>query len=181
MGKKAFGSGEFSGVASTPLRVDPGGIRPLVARDRELPNNLVLAPMAGVSNLAFRLIAREAGAALAFTETVSAKALVQGGARTRRLLASSPSEAPVAFQLFGADPWVLAEASRILAGEHGAVWIDLNLGCPVKKFIRNGAGSALLREPARVREISAAMRAAIDGIFSVKIRTGWDAHSINAP
>lgn len=181
MGKKSFGSGEFSGIASTPLRVDPERIAPLTAGGRELPNNLVLAPMAGVSNLPFRLIAREAGAALAFTETVSAKALVQGGAKTRRLLASSPTETPVAFQLFGADPGVLAEASRILAGEHGAVWIDLNLGCPVKKFIRNGAGSALLRDPLRVREIAAAMRAAISGTFSVKIRTGWDADSINAP
>jgi tRNA-dihydrouridine synthase B len=181
MGKKAFGSGEFSGLPSQPVQPDPGGIRTLAVGGCELPNNLVLAPMAGVSNLPFRLIAREAGAALAFTETVSAKALVQGGAKTRRLLDSSPAEAPVAFQLFGADPGVLAEASRILAAEHGAAWIDLNLGCPVKKFIRNGAGSALLSEPDRVREITAAMRAAIDGVFSVKIRTGWDADSINAP
>jgi nifR3 family TIM-barrel protein len=181
MGKKVFGSGEFERPGPTLAQVDPDLVRPLTVGGRPLPTNLVLAPMAGVSNLPFRLIAREAGAAVGFTETVSAKGLVMGGAKTRRLLASNPREALVAFQLFGADPQVLAEACRILVGEHGAEWIDLNLGCPVKKFIRNGAGSALLREPERVREIARAMRAAMSGIFSVKIRTGWDAHSVNAP
>jgi nifR3 family TIM-barrel protein len=181
MGKKAFGSGEFSeGTQSTP-RVEPGLVRPLPLGAHCLENNLVLAPMAGVSNLAFRLIAREAGAALTFTETVSAKGLVMRGAKTRRLLASSPREAPVAFQLFGAEPETLAEACRILAAEFDASWVDLNLGCPVKKFIRNGAGSALLREPERVQAIVRAMRNACDGTLSVKIRSGWDAGSVNAP
>jgi len=175
MGKKAFGSGEFSeGTQSTP-RAEPGLVRPLPLGAHSLENNLVLAPMAGVSNLAFRLIAREAGAALTFTETVSAKGLVNRGAKTRRLLASSPREAPVAFQLFGAEPETLAEACRILTAEFDASWVDLNLGCPVKKFIRNGAGSALLREPERVRAIVRAMRNACDGTLSVKIRSGWDA------
>ncbi len=181
MGKKVFGSGEFARPGPQSAQVEPELVRPLSVAGRPLPTNLVLAPMAGVSNLPFRLIAREAGAAVAFTETVSAKGLVMGGAKTRRLLASSPREAPVAFQLFGADPGVLAEACRILCQEHGAEWIDLNLGCPVKKFIRNGAGSALLREPERVRDIVRAMRVAVGGVLSVKIRTGWDAHSVNAP
>jgi nifR3 family TIM-barrel protein len=160
--------------------VDPGLIRPLRVGARLLASNLVLAPMAGVSNLPFRLIAREAGAALAFSETVSAKALVSGGPKTRRLLRTSPREAPVAFQLFGSEPEVLAEACRLLADE-GAAWIDLNMGCPVKKFIKNRAGSALLREPARVARIVAAMRGAFAGTLSVKMRSGWDAGSINAP
>ena len=155
-------------------------IRPIELRSRRLDNNLVLAPMAGVSNLPFRLIAREAGAALTFTETVSAKALVMGGRRTWRMLRTSPREAPVAFQLFGSDPEILGEACRRLEGE-GAVWIDLNAGCPVKKFIKNHAGSALLRDPARGAAIVRAMRRSFSGTISVKMRSGWDADSINAP
>ncbi len=110
--------------------IDPALVQPISLRLRRLENNLVLAPMAGVSNLPFRLIAREAGAALTFTETVSAKGLVNGGPKTRRLLETTPREAPVAFQLFGSEPETLAEACRILDGE-GAEWIDLNVGCPV--------------------------------------------------
>ena len=155
-------------------------IRPIALRGLTLENNLIAAPMAGISNLPYRLIAREAGASLAFTETVSAKGLVRGGAKTRRLLHSSAREAPVAFQLFGADPEVLAEACRMLEGE-GAAWIDLNAGCPVKKFIRNHAGSALLRDLPRAAAILGAMRRAFSGTLSLKMRTGWDSHSTVAP
>jgi nifR3 family TIM-barrel protein len=155
-------------------------IHPLALRGLRLANNLVMAPLAGVSNLPFRLIAREAGAALAFTETVSAKGLVRGGRKTWSLLESSPREAPVAFQLFGGEPEVLGEACRRLA-DTGAVWIDLNVGCPVKKFIRNGAGSALLCDLPRAGAVIRAMRRAFPGILSVKMRAGWDAETINAP
>jgi nifR3 family TIM-barrel protein len=155
-------------------------VRPIALRQHSLESNLVLAPMAGVSNLPFRLIARQAGAALVFTETVSAKGLVMGGAKTRRLLHTSPRETPCAFQLFGSEPEILGEACRRLEGE-GAVWIDLNVGCPVKKFIRNGAGSALLRDLPRAGAIVAAMRRSFSGTLSVKMRAGWDEHSLNAP
>lgn len=155
-------------------------VRPIALGRQTLENNLVLAPMAGVSNLPFRLIAREAGAALVFTETVSAKGLVMGGAKTRRLLHTSPRETPCAFQLFGSDPEILGEACRRLEGE-GAVWIDLNVGCPVKKFIRNGAGSALLRDLPRAGAIVAAMRRGFGGTLSVKMRSGWDDQCLNAP
>lgn len=155
-------------------------LHPIELRLLALENNLVMAPMAGVSNLPFRLIAREAGAALAFSETVSAKGLVRGGRKTWRLLRTSPREAPVAFQLFGSDPGVLAEACRRLEDE-GAVWIDLNVGCPVKKFIKNCAGSALLRDLPRAARIVHAMRRSFSGILSVKMRTGWDAQSVVAP
>lgn len=155
-------------------------IHPIALRGLSLSNNLVMAPMAGVSNLPFRLIAREAGAALVFTETVSAKGLVQGGRKTWRLLNSSPREAPVAFQLFGSDPEILAEACRRLEG-NGAVWIDLNAGCPVKKFIKNRAGSALLRDVERAARVVRAMRSNFSGTLSVKMRSGWDASSLNAP
>jgi nifR3 family TIM-barrel protein len=155
-------------------------IRPIALRGLTLANNLVMAPLAGVSNLPFRLIAREAGAALAFTETVSAKGLANGGRKTWSLLESSPREAPVAFQLFGGEPEVLGEACRRLA-DTGAVWIDLNVGCPVKKFIRNGAGSALLCDLPRAGDVIRAMRRAFPGVLSVKMRAGWDAGTVNAP
>jgi len=155
-------------------------LHPISLRRVTLENNLVLAPMAGVSNLAFRLIAREAGAALVFTETVSAKGLVHGGRKTWRLLRTSAREAPVAFQVFGSDPSVFAEAARLLEGE-GTVWIDLNVGCPVRKFIKNGAGSALLRDLPRAGAIVRALRRHFDGTLSVKMRTGWDSDSLTAP
>ena len=159
-------------------RADLPALEPLAVGDFQLENNLVAAPMAGVSNLPFRLISREAGAALTFTETVSAKGLVMGGRKTRRLLQSSAREAPVAFQLFGSEPAVLADACRILEQEEGAAWIDLNMGCPVKKFIRNRAGSALLQDPPRAARIVAAMRRSFSGVLSVKMRSGWDQSSI---
>jgi nifR3 family TIM-barrel protein len=163
-----------------PEPVLRNAIRPIELRLHRLENNLMLAPMAGVSNLPFRLIAKQAGAALVFTETVSAKGLVMGGAKTWRLLRTSPRENPCAFQLFGSDPQVLGEACRRLA-DTGAVWIDLNVGCPVKKFIRNGAGSALLRDLPRAAAILRSMRAAFSGTLSVKMRSGWDARCVNAP
>ena len=155
-------------------------VRPIALRGRTLENNLALAPMAGVSNLPFRLIAKQAGASLVFTETVSAKGLVLEGPKTRRLLRTSPRETPCAFQLFGSDPEVLGEACRRLEGE-GAAWIDLNVGCPVKKFIRNCAGSALLQDLPRAAAIVRAMRRGFRGTLSVKMRSGWDERSIVAP
>jgi len=165
-------------VAAAPIF--PDAIHPIRLRRHRLANNLVLAPMAGVSNLPFRLIAREAGAALCMSETISAKGLVMGGAKTRRLLASSTRETPVAFQLFGSEPDILGRACRLLEDD-GVEWIDLNVGCPVKKFIRNGAGSALLRDLPRAQAIVRAMRASFSGTLSVKMRTGWDDASIVAP
>ena len=103
-----------------------------------------------------------------------------GGAKTRRLLETSPREAPVAFQLFGSEPEILGEACRMLDAE-GAVWVDLNVGCPVKKFIKNRAGSSLLRDLPHAGRIVRAMRKNFSGTLSVKMRTGWDAKSIVAP
>ena len=163
-----------------PPVVDAAAIHPISLRLHRLTNNLVLAPMAGVSNLPFRLIAREAGAAMGFSETISAKGLVMGGRKTRRLLETSPREAPVAFRLFGSEPEVLASACRILADD-GVEWIDLNVGCPVKKFIRNCAGSSLLRDLPRACRIVRAMRESFTGTLSLKMRTGWDESSIVAP
>jgi nifR3 family TIM-barrel protein len=166
----------FAGVRAQPP------VRPLrLAGGEVLERNLILAPMAGVTNLPFRLIAREAGAALVFTETVSARGLVERGPKSWRLVESSPKEEPLAYQLFGRDADALAEATRMLA-DRGARFIDLNLGCPVKKFIKNGAGSALLRDPPAAGRIVRAMRSALPGgVLSVKMRLGWDSASITAP
>ncbi len=160
--------------------IDTSVIRPIHLRLLTLENNLVMAPLAGVSNLPFRLIAREAGASLVYTETVSAKGLVMGGAKTRRLLDTAPREAPIAFQLFGSESEILGEAVRMLEGE-GATWIDFNVGCPVKKFIRNGAGSSLLRDLPRAAKIIRSIRSNFAGTVTVKMRTGWDRNCIVAP
>jgi len=138
-----------------------------------LANNLMLAPMAGITNLPMRLMAREQGAALCFTEMVSVNGLVRDGRKTFELLRSAPADRPLGIQLFGDDPELLAEGARLVAG-HGDL-IDINMGCPVRKVVGSGAGSALLREPAKVAAIVRAVRRAITLPLTIKIRTGWEA------
>lgn len=142
-----------------------------------LDNQLFLAPMAGVSDLPYRRLMKRFGAALVFTEMVSAEGLVRDGRRTRELLSSLPEERPLAIQLFGSDPATLARAAALVRDD--GELLDLNLGCPVTKVVRSGAGSALLREPVKVGQIVAAVRRATDRPLTVKIRSGWDSHSLN--
>lgn len=158
----------------------PAWARPLRVGGLELANRLVFAPMSGVSTLPARLIARAAGAGLTMTETLSARALLRGAEQRHLRLGMEHGEDRLAVQLFGADPPALAEACRLLA-DRGVDWIDLNLGCPVPKFIRKGAGAALMRDPLAVGRIVAAMRAQVPGVLSVKMRAGWDARTRNAP
>ena len=158
----------------------PGWARPLRVGGLELPNRLVLAPMSGVSTLPARLIARAAGAGLVMTEALSACALLRGEERRLLGLGGAHGEDRLAVQLFGAEANALAEACRLLA-DRGVSWIDLNLGCPVPKFIRKGAGSALMRNPRKVGRIVTAMRGSFAGVLSVKMRSGWEARSRNAP
>lgn len=141
-----------------------------------LTNNIVLAPMAGITDLPYRLIMKRFGAGLVFTEMVSANGLIRAGRRTRELLRSDPAERPLGIQLFGADPAVLAEAAR-LVGDAGDL-LDLNLGCPVNKVVRSGAGSALLRDPLKIGRVVAAVVRASELPITVKIRSGWDAGSV---
>ncbi len=133
--------------------------------------------MAGISDLPYRLIMKRHGAALVFTEMISANGLFFNGKATRVLLQTRREEQPLAVQLFGDDPGRLAEAAESVA-ECGDL-IDLNLGCPVRKVIRSGAGSALLREPAKVASIISAVRKATDKPLTIKFRSGWDCDSIN--
>jgi tRNA-dihydrouridine synthase B len=145
---------------------------PLIIGPLKLANNLVLAPMAGITNLPMRIIAREQGAALCFTEMVSVNGLVRDGKKSFELLRSSPADRPLGIQLFGDDPELLAEGARLVA-EYGNL-IDINMGCPVRKVVNSGAGSALLREPVKVGAIIKAVRRATTLPLTIKIRTGWE-------
>lgn len=133
--------------------------------------------MAGITDLSCRLLMRPYGLGLAFTEMVSSNGLVLGGDATRDLLASEAEDRPLGIQLFGENPATLAEACKQV--EPYGDLIDLNIGCPVKKVVRSGAGSALMQTPQRVAQILSAMRRATDLPLTVKIRAGWDQPNIN--
>ncbi len=142
-------------------------------------NPLVLAPMAGITDFPFRKICRELGAGLVFSEMVSVEALIREHKRTEGMLHTDPAERPVAFQIFGSKPASMAEAAAIVS--RGEVdFIDINMGCPVPKILKSGAGSALLRDPGLAREIMASVVAASRVPVTIKIRLGWDAHTIVA-
>jgi nifR3 family TIM-barrel protein len=141
--------------------------------------DLRLAPMAGVTNAPFRLVARTCGAGLLTSEEIDARALVEGNAKTRLLASYLPEEHPIAFQLLGGDPEVLAEAARRLEAD-GADAVDLNMGCPVPKVVGKGHGAALMREPWRAAVIFRTIRKAIRVPFTIKIRSGWDELTLNA-
>src|SRR5262247_1537095 len=135
--------------------------------------------MAGVTNAPFRLVARECGAGRLTSEEIDARALVRDNARTIALTAYLPEEQPLAMQLLGEDPDVLAEAARRLEAG-GADGIDLNMGCPVAKIVAKGQGAALTRDPLGAAVIFRTMRKAIGGPFTIKSRGGWDDHHLNA-
>jgi len=143
----------------------------------QLDNPIFLAPMAGITSLPYRRIMKHFGAALVFTEMVSANGLIRDGRKTRELLISCKEEMPLGIQLFGDDPQILAEATRMIADE--CTLLDINMGCPVKKVIRSGAGSALLKDPQRIGRIIAQVRAAYSGPLTIKIRSGWDTDRVN--
>ncbi|HKJ04002.1 MAG TPA: tRNA dihydrouridine synthase DusB [Geopsychrobacteraceae bacterium] len=142
-----------------------------------LTNPIILAPMAGITSLPYRRIMKSYGAALVHTEMISANGLIREGKKTRELLESSSDEEPLAIQLFGDDPQILARAAEMVVGD-GAL-LDINMGCPVKKVIRSGAGSALLKDPSRIARIIIAARRSYSKPLTIKIRSGWDQNTIN--
>ena len=144
-----------------------------------LKNQLILAPMAGVSDLPFRLLCVRMGAALVYTEMVSAKAVTYRNRNTQALLETVPREQPIAMQLFGSEPETIAQAVKMLAHLPFAM-IDLNMGCPVPKVVGNGEGSALLKQPELAGEIIRAAVEAADRPVTVKIRKGFDDSCVNA-
>ena len=142
-----------------------------------LANNLILAPMAGITNLPMRILARECGAGLCFTEMISVNGLVREGKKTFELLRSTREDRPLGIQLFGDDPALLAEGARLVEA-HGDL-IDINMGCPVKKVVGTGAGSALLRDPVKTAAIVRTVRQATRLPLTIKIRSGWHAEDNN--
>lgn len=144
----------------------------------QLANNLVLAPMAGVTDRPFRSLCRRLGAGLAVSEMVSANSALYANPKTLRRLDHHGEPGPKSVQIVGADPGTMAEAARINA-DRGAQIIDINMGCPAKKVCKVAAGSALLRDEPLVADILSATVAAVDIPVTLKIRTGWDPQSRN--
>ena len=144
-----------------------------------LAGRLALAPMAGVTDLAFRQICREHGAALTVTEMVSTKALCYQDRKTPRLLALGEDEHPAAAQVFGHEPENMAEGAKIARAVSGCDIIDINMGCPAPKIVNNGDGSALMRDPALAARVIEAVVKAVDVPVTVKFRKGWDEKSVN--
>ncbi len=140
--------------------------------DIRLDNPGVLAPLANITNLPFRLLARWAGCALVYSEMISANGLVHRSKKTLAMLATDPAERPVAMQIFGSEPQTMAEAARAVE-EAGADICDINFGCSVKKVVKTGAGVALMRDPARAGAVLSAVRKAVSIPLAIKIRTGW--------
>lgn len=154
-------------------------LKPLTLGSVTLPNNIILAPMAGVSDLPFRLLCSEQGAGLTCMEMVSAKAIWYQNKNTESLLEIHPDEGPTSLQLFGSDPKIVSEMAKRIAERPFAV-LDINMGCPVPKVVNNGEGSALMRQPKLAGEIIAATVKAIDKPVTVKIRKGFDEAHVNA-
>jgi nifR3 family TIM-barrel protein len=139
----------------------------------ELPGDLFVAPLAGISNPPFRVMAYRHGADLAFTEMVAVEGLARRIKACRALLSRAPGERHLAVQLFGKDPARFAEAAKVAEGE-GADLIDINLGCPARKVVGSGSGSALMRDPAKAGAIVAAVRGAVAVPVTAKIRAGYE-------
>ena len=144
-----------------------------------LANPYILAPMAGVTDLPFRLLCKEQGARLLCMEMISAKALQYKNKNTKALLAIHPDEYPVSLQLFGSDPKIMSQMAKMIE-ELPFQILDINMGCPVPKVVRNGEGSALMKNPELVHEIVSAVSKAIKKPVTVKIRKGFDDDNINA-
>jgi tRNA-dihydrouridine synthase B len=154
--------------------------QPFQIKSLQLKNPLVLAPLAGYTDLPFRLLCRQYGAALCYTEMVSCHGLVHDKKKTLQLTRTVPEERPVALQLFGADPDKMGEAAAIVS-EMNVDIIDINMGCPVKKVVKKGAGAALLKNPAQAAAIIRQVCKNTTLPVTVKIRTGWRHDAIVAP
>ena len=146
----------------------------------EINSKLALAPMAGVTDYAFRTICKELGAGLTYTEMVSAKALVYKDKKTRNLLLIGKNEHPVSAQIFGSDIECMAEGAALALEISGADIVDINMGCPVGKVVKNGDGSALMRDPDKAMKIIEAVARSVPCPVTVKMRKGWDKGSFNA-
>lgn len=154
----------------TPLSIGP----------IQIDQPFALAPLAGYTDLPFRLLCREFGAGLVYSEMISCHGLVYDQHKTRQMITTVPDEQPLALQLFGSEPEIMAQAAAIIDKEPVAI-IDINMGCPVRKVIKKGAGSALMQTPKLAEKIIRRVVASTKKPVTVKIRTGWNHHTINAP
>jgi tRNA-dihydrouridine synthase B len=139
----------------------------------KLKNKTILAPLAGITNLPFRLLAKEAGCALVCSEMISAHGLINKSKRTRQMLDSRPEEKPLSVQIFGSQPDIMAEAARVVESS-GADIIDINFGCSVRKIIKTGSGAALMKAPETAEALLRAVRKAVRIPLTIKLRTGWN-------
>jgi tRNA-dihydrouridine synthase B len=162
------------------MSIAPAAARPLRVGDLELASPVLVAPMAGISDAPFRRIAAEMGAGLVTTEMVAAEAVVRSQEASIKLLDFPADTTPVAAQLVGSDPQVMAEAAQVCV-ERGAMAVDVNLGCPVRKVVGIGNGAALARDVRRTAEGLGAMVQAVSVPITAKMRLGWDRQTINAP
>ena len=147
----------------------------------DFKNRIALGPMAGVTDLPFRLLCKEMGCDLMTTEMISAKGLMYNNHKTEILLLTDEVEHPIGVQLFGSDPDIMAGEAEKIARDRDFDFIDINMGCPVPKIVGNGEGSALMKNPALAADIVRAMTSRIDIPVTVKIRAGFDSDNINAP
>ena len=154
-------------------------LHPLMIGDVTLNNNIILAPMAGVTDLPFRLLCSEQGAGMCGMEMVSAKAILYNNKNTEALLEIHPGEGRVSLQLFGSDPKILSEMAKRIEDKPFDI-LDINMGCPVPKVVNNGEGSALMLQPGLAGKIISAVARAITKPVTVKIRKGFDEAHINA-
>jgi len=153
-------------------------VNPLKIGSLHLVNPLLLAPLSGISDLPFRLLAKEQGCALVSAEMISAEGIVRNRKSAQRPLKSCPEERPLAVQIMGSEPKVMAEAAKMIEGL-GADLLDINMGCPAKKVIRGGSGAALLKDLRRAKEIIQAVRQGVSVPVTVKMRLGWDEKNLN--
>ena len=156
------------------------GFRPLHIGSVKLAPPVILAPMAGVTDLPFRRLVKRLGAPMVTSEMIASQAMIRAHDQTLRMSATVHDDFPMAVQIFGCDPKVMADAARMNA-DRGAAVIDINMGCPVKKVVKGDAGAALMRDEALAGAIMEAVARAVSVPVTVKMRTGWDHASRNAP
>ncbi|WDV45501.1 tRNA dihydrouridine synthase DusB [Clostridiaceae bacterium M8S5] len=147
----------------------------------EITNNVFLAPLAGITDMPFRILCKEQGAGLVYSEMVSCKGMYYNDKKTEELLITNDKERPIAAQIFGSDPKIMSEIVYTKLNKREDIdIIDVNMGCPVPKVVKNGDGSALLKKPEQIKDIVKSLVDVSSKPITVKIRTGWDANSINA-
>jgi tRNA-dihydrouridine synthase B len=146
----------------------------------ELENQVILAPLSGVTDMPFRRLVKRRGAALVISEMIASQAMIRETRQSLLMAAHTPEEYPMAVQLAGCEPEVMAEAARMNV-DRGAILIDINMGCPVKKVVNGHAGSALMRDEAHAAKIIVATVKAVKVPVTLKMRTGWDEQTRNAP